>query len=540
MPEIDFQVNEFRVYKVNVDGVSFGFIDTGAGGYVPAKGEQFEYDGNTVILKDGRQFTDVPQLRSAIKGGWCVPVGDKVTRYQPKSANIQVRPTETRGNERPTKVSVETTPAEEREVVSVAERRRRREATNETAARNVPLESAEGRAAVASATGDDDLDEIISAIDGEMQVWTHEQEEEVRRQQEAEQAVEDAKAQAEADILAMLNSVDDDHGLEEEAGVKEAPPTPAPRRTARGLPVDAEDERVVMPIVREDPADSGGTVVGKVGEQPRTIVERENEIELNVAPARPETESPKPKPRFGGAGAIVVDEQRDMGQISLSGGTQAPIRLDESAKVQPGNTESIRMGDAQVGRRKTARQVETAQGQEGVAVGRVLSPTHQTFEASDSNTSSTAIQRTQEGKQLRVERFETDDEVVGKVGDAPKAAAVATGDVQEATAGDTLEEVLPDAATGPTPEVHRRPEEDPAYAAVKMMVPDFEWDKDRPVKERVASAMKHIENPMYIKGILAVETQLARDEIKKALASELESRSKKGKKTPKKRAKKGK
>lgn len=535
MPEIDFQVNEFRVYKVNVDGVSFGFIDTGAGGYVPQKGERFEYDGNTVILKDGRQFTDVPQLRSAIKGGWCVLVGDKVTRYQPKAAGIQVRATEHRGNERPTRVSVETTQAEEREVVSVAERRRRREATNETAARNVPLESAEGRAAVSAATGDDDLDEIISAINDEMGAWTHERQAEERRAQEEAHAVEEAKAQAEADILEMLNSVDDDHGFKEQPRAKEA----APRRTARNLPVDAEDERVVMPIVREDPTVNAGTVVGKVGEQPRTIIERENEIALNVAPAKPATESPRPKPRFGGAGAIVVDEQRDMGQISLSAGAQAPIRLDESAKVASASTETIKMGDgAQVGTRKTASKAPATGVDGGVAVGRVLSPTHQSFTATDSNTSSTAIQRTQEGKQLKIEKYETDDEVVGTVSGAPKA--VATGDVQEVKAGDELTDVLPDAAVTPTPEVHRRPEEDPAYTAVKMMLPDFEWDKDRPVKERVAGALKHVENPMYVKGILAVETQLAREEIKKALAAELASRSKKGTKTTRQKAKKAK
>jgi hypothetical protein len=62
--------------------------------------------------------------------------------------------------------------------------------------------------------------------------------------------------------------------------------------------------------------------------------------------------------------------------------------------------------------------------------------------------------------------------------------------------------------------------------AVKMLIPDFEWNKDRQVKERVAAALKHIKNPQYIKGILAVETELAREEIKKALAVELEKRAK--------------
>jgi hypothetical protein len=532
MPEIAFQVNEFRVYQVNVEGVSFGFINTGSGAYSPAKGEQFEYDGNTVILEDGREFTDVPQLRSAIEGGWCVPVGTKVKQYTPKAAGIQVRATEQRGSGRPTKVSVETHQADERVVVSVADRKRAREATNETAARNVPLESAEARS-VATTTGDDDLDAIVSAIDDEMEDWAEEREseqllEEMLESQEEDREAE-VKARAEADILELLASVDD------APAPRPARRTAAERTSARHLPVDAEDDRVTMPIVREDSTEAG-TVVGKVGDQQRVVVEREEEIAMNVARATPQAQSPKPKPRMGGAGAIVVDEQREVSTISLSSNA-APIRLDESAKVQSGNTESIRMGDgAQVGTRKktAAQKVQTAEGQEGVAVSRVLTPTHQSFEADDRNTSSTSIQRAQEGKQLRVEKYEADDEVVGTVGGAREAAeeasearttgAVATGDVEEATAGDELTDVLPDAAVSPTPEVHRPAAEDPAYAAVKMLVPDFEWNKDRKVPERVAAAMKHVENPLYIKGILAVETDLAREEIKKALAAELEKR----------------
>lgn len=535
MPEIDFQVNEFRIYKVNVDGVSFGFIDTGAGGYSPQRGEQFEYDGDTVILKDGRHFTNVPQLRGAISGGWCIRVGDKVTHYQPKAAGIKVRATEHRGTDRPIKTSVETIQAEEREVVSVADRKRRREATNETAAQRVPMETEEGRVALASgssespSTGDDDLDEIILAINEEMGEWVNEQ----RTDDGVEEGVEEeAKAQAEADILAMLNSVDEDEDEE-----KEKEKVPAPRRSARNLPVDAEDDRVVMPIVREEDVTETGTVVGNIGSKSKTIIERGEERPINVAPAKPLGKSPRPRERFGSAGAIIVDEQRDMGKISLSGSARGPIRLDESAKVQPGNTESIRMGDgAQVGTKKTAGKTPLTAVDGGVAVGRIRSPTHQSFTATDSNTSSTAIQRTQEGKQMRVEQYESDDQVVGKVSGNTTNTGAATGDVQEATVGDELTDVLPDAAVAKAPEVHRRPEEDPAYAAVKMMIPNFEWNKDRQVKERVAAALEHIKNPMYLKGILAVETDLAREEIKKALAAALENRGKKGKKKARKRA----
>jgi len=536
MPEIAFKVNEFRVYEVNVEGVAFGFINTGSGGYTPAKGELFQYDGNTVILKDGREFTDITQLRNAIHAGWCSEKTDAVAPpYRPKSAGIQVRGTEQRGTGRPTRVSVETVQSDERTVVSVADRTRSREATNERAARQTPLETEAARSVVPQAVGDEGLDELVASIEEDMEDWLEEQEserllEEMLAEQAAREGAEEAQheeevqARAEADILSLLASVEDDAGAEQ-APSRPVPKTAPARRSARNLPVDAQEDRVTMPIVREDETEQG-TVIGSVQDGKRTVVRRENELAMNVAPARPPTESPKPRARIGGTGAIVVDEQRDMGQIALSG-SKAPIRLDESAKVTSGQTETIRMGEgAQVGTKKTAHAVQTAQGQEGVAVGRVLSPTVQSFEANDSNTSSTAIQRAQEGKQLRVEKFETDDEVVATVSDGAvaRAEAVATGDVQEATSGDTLEDVLPDAATGPRPEVHRRPEEDPAYAAIKMLVPDFEWNKDRRVSERVQAAMKHIENPLYIKGILAVETELAREEIKKALAVELDRR----------------
>jgi hypothetical protein len=527
MPEIDFQINEFRTYEAKVEGISLGFINLGTGGYSPSVGELIQYDGITVILKDGREFSDVPQLRTAIQSGWFVQVGDKVTKYRPKAAGIQVRATEQRGNERPSKMTIVTEVAEDTQVGSVSARKASREAANAEATRRVPLETQVAQVALkqheSSPTGDDELDEILFGIDEEMDEWVvTQQEPEVEDEVEDEEDPEiEIRARAEADILDMLASLDDE---------------PAPKRgkkkvatrTARNLPIDAQDERVVMPIVKEDTTETSGTVVGNVAEQKRTVVERAQEISMgSVARATPEAKSPAPKPRIGGAGAIVVDEQRDMGRIQLSSTAGAPIRLDESAKVSSSSTEAVKMGEgAQVGGHQKKAFAVQQEGQEGVAVGRVLSPTHTTFEANERNTSSTSIQRAQEGKRLPIEKFETDEKVVGNVSDGAPARAVATGDVQEAKTGDELTDILPDAATSPTPEVHRRPEDDPAYMAVKMLIPDFEWNKDRQVKERVAAALKHIKNPQYIKGILAVETELAREEIKKALAVELEKRAK--------------
>jgi hypothetical protein len=530
MSEINFQVNEFRTYKLVREGVSFGFIDTQTGGYSPALGETFKYDGSTVILRDGREFSDAPQLRSAIREGWISQVGSEVTAYRPKAAGIQVRATEHRGTERPVKTTIETTRAEERAIMSVEDRRRRREETNAEATRKVPLQSREAQVAIAPlwSSGDEEIDNLADVLDSQM--WTYEQSRDEDENPEDEDPEDAVRAQAEADILAMLNSVEDDDA-----------PARAPRRSAprtraamhpvsqmrtgasanlrMSMPVENQDARPSMPIVREDAMENAGDVVGRVSDQNKAVVEREREFALDVAQAKPENKSPAPRPRFGGVGAIIHDEQRDMGAIALSSNTPA-IKLNESAAVTSSGNEMIRMADtAQVGPRKQmARAPETDQG---VAVGRILSPTHQTFTADARNTSPDAIQRTAKGRRPKVERYEVESDQ-GDASEGPgKAKVVATGDVQEARTGDTLEELLPDAAT-PAPEVHRRPEEDPAYAAVRMFVPDFEWNKDRPMKERVAEALKHVKNPLFVKGILAVETAFTREEIKKGLASLLE------------------
>ena len=292
--------------------------------------------------------------------------------------------------------------------------------------------------------------------------------------------------------------------------------------SARNLPIDAQDDQISMPIVREDASENGGPVVGTVSGTKGILLEQEQEFAINVAQAKP-AESPKPRPRIGGTGAVVVNEQRDMGSIALSDSRPA-IRLDESASVKNTSSDMIRMGDsAQVGTNKTASARPPASSVDGgVAVGRVLSPTHQSFMADSRNTSASAIERAAQGKSLKVERFSVE---------GVEDRAVATGDVQEARSGEALEDLLPDAAK--TPEVHRRPEEDPKYEAVRVMLPDFEWNKDRPVKERVAEALTHIKNPMFVKGILAVETKTAAEEIKAALAKALSKKKKAAKKSAK-------
>jgi hypothetical protein len=567
MPTIDFQVNQFRTYKAMVDGISLGFIDTGTGSYNPQRGEEIKYDGTTVVLKDGREFGGVPQLRGAILSGWFVPVDDKVTTYSPKSAGIQVRATEQRGQERVAKSTVATVRAEEREVGSVETRRINREKTNHEASRRVPLESQAAREAMhvhamASApgsSGDAVVDGFVLALEQELQEWFSVQ---IEPEVDLEASL---RARAEADIIELLGSIADDTESTP-APARQLGRTPAlPVRqdntgfvgtgigSARALPVERDEViRRQMPVTREEQMENAGPVVGTVA-QHRARVEQEQSTEINVAPAKPAT-SPSPRPRFGGGGAIVVDDQRDLGNIMLSDG-RSPIHIDESAKVVQSPTESVRMGAVEVGpRNKSARNLSVEGGdQQGVPIGRVLSPAVRKFTATDANTSQDAINRAQEGTTLKVEKLvvpqqegvavsriltpavrtftatdantsstaitRTEGGTSLKVEKLEPARAIATGDVQEVRAGDELTDLLPDAATSPPlspPKVEEV--EDPAYAAVRIMLPDFQWNRDRPLKERVADALAKFKDPMFVKGVLHVETEMAREEIKKGLA----------------------
>jgi hypothetical protein len=505
MPDHEYQLHQFRSYRNTRVGLSLGFIDPKAGGYVPALDEVLQFDGTTVVLKDGREFPNVPQLRGAVSEGWFVLVGDVAPEYRPRPAGIEVRDTEQRGQERVVKRTVTTVGDDERFVGNVESRRIAREQTNETAGRNVPLQTEAARQAVAEESRaiarSEELDpvvlDVLNVLDQASQQW------------EAAQIEPSEFEQADADIIALLNSVaTSEAAVRPQPPVRRAVPAPtpesAPRPSARSLPLERE-EHLRMPVVREDPTENAGTVVGTVTGRSGAVIEREKDFQLDLAPASPRAQSPAPTPRFGGTGVVVVDEERNLGGIALSN-SRPPISLDDSAKVRPMSTDMVRTSGVEVGgRRKTAGESAPPSGIDGgVTVGRILSPTKFSVLATDANTSSTAIQRAEEGNPVKIEKF-------------AEAASIATGDVEEARSGEELEELLPNAAQ--PPKVYRPEAEDPAYAAVRMMIPNFTWDRNRHVKDKVADALKHVKDPLFVKGILAVETEIVREEIKKALAA---------------------
>lgn len=240
-----------------------------------------------------------------------------------------------------------------------------------------------------------------------------------------------------------------------------------------------------MPVVHDD-VENAGTWVAKV--------EREDYRAIDVAPRRPAQPAPLSQETFN-SGSRVFTEERDLGGIVTSGGSRPAINLDAKARVGASEAAAVKLdSQAQVsagGSMKVASPVKMQDGSEGRAVGRVLSPT--VTKVDMTKVSSNAVQQI-ENKSMRVEHY-------------------ATGDVQQARASDTLEGLLPEAAA--TPRVN--PDEE-KLKMIRQLLPDFTWDKDRPTKQRVADALKHIKRPEYMRAILMYETDACAAMIKEEMA----------------------
>ena len=107
--------------------------------------------------------------------------------------------------------------------------------------------------------------------------------------------------------------------------------------------------------------------------------------------------------------------------------------------------------------------------------------------------------------------------------------AVATGDVQEAIGGDSLEELLPDAATAGTPspgivkdgERVKTASNAPDLALIQQFIPGFEWDSSVQWRKRVKVAVEQYGKiPAVITYILSVETDAVKAQIEKQLSNQ--------------------
>ena len=106
------------------------------------------------------------------------------------------------------------------------------------------------------------------------------------------------------------------------------------------------------------------------------------------------------------------------------------------------------------------------------------------------------------------------------------AKAVATGDVQEAIGGDSLEELLPEAASTGTPapgivkdgERVKTASNAPDLALIQQFIPGFDWDLGVQWRKRSKLAVdKYGKIPAVINYILSVETDAVKAEITKRL-----------------------
>ncbi len=103
MSEINLVAGTFRDFRANVK-FHLGRLQVD----IP-EGQVVQYDGQ--ILRVSGQEHPYPEIRSTIKAGWLVPIGDSVSDYIPVSAGITVRPAQdtTKVKQSPTTVSGEET-----------------------------------------------------------------------------------------------------------------------------------------------------------------------------------------------------------------------------------------------------------------------------------------------------------------------------------------------------------------------------------------------------------------------------------------------
>ncbi len=108
------------------------------------------------------------------------------------------------------------------------------------------------------------------------------------------------------------------------------------------------------------------------------------------------------------------------------------------------------------------------------------------------------------------------------------AKAVATGDVQKAIGGDTLEDLLPEAASAGTPapgvvkdgERVKVASSSPDLALIQQFIPGFDWDlKVQWAKRAKIAVDQYGKIPAVINYILSVETPAVKSQIEKRLAN---------------------
>jgi hypothetical protein len=238
---------------------------------------------------------------------------------------------------------------------------------------------------------------------------------------------------------------------------------------------DRGDGVVRKMAVMSDDASSEGVAVGRINTPThmKSKFTTDNEMRLAQEVSRVDNAQGSPK------GQRVTPLRSEQPRVEVTG--------DSGART--GNTDSDLLGD-----------------DEGVVVGRLPPVANTNPLGEGDNPHLTASEK--------ADRASASKEAV----EAARAARVAAANAAAAKLG-----VGPAAATAPTPAAVEAPEVLPMDLAqkvqfVRAVIPNFEWDMTRHWKARVADAVKQYgKNPLYMNGILSVETDTVKEHITQAL-----------------------
>ncbi len=205
----------------------------------------------------------------------------------------------------------------------------------------------------------------------------------------------------------------------------------------------------------------------------RFAITRQEEFEGEGIPIKPIRATVQEIPQTPGAEGVIED-QKAVSKIRVSVHTEGPIKLEQSAQVHKGSTEGVIMeNQAVVGTNRDATPTQIrkmsmrADADEGVPVAKLRTPT-----------------------------------VFGQ----PKINA--TTDVASA-----ISKLEKQAQVMPGTVIHPEPPKDSLLEALRLVVPDFAWDKRRSLEARLEEASK-VTDPLLRKTIFIYETEI-QDELRK-------------------------
>ena len=219
---------------------------------------------------------------------------------------------------------------------------------------------------------------------------------------------------------------------------------------------------------------------------------------------------------------------------------------DQASRGQPMKVETVQDEERNLGNLEQVRNASRARviregdgteaSSEGQVIARTRTPANQKTVITDASAADREIHRLDNKPPPRPVTMKT------------------SGDVDQAIAGDDLDDILPDAATTRRPQAGtagegnlphltkeerervqaketskvspKASEEDPKFFdvfrvrldALKAVIPDFDWSVTRPAKDRVRDAIsRYAEKPQHLNAVLVLETE----QVKKAIRAHI-------------------